>query len=470
MTAFALDDIRPSQRPRPWQPDALCPLLDPRIDALIQDEPERLFALAEQYGSPLNIVWPDILQDNARRLAGVLGSSGVPFRIFYGAKVNKSPGLVEAAACAGIGVDISSPYELRDALHAGTPPALICATGPAKTRDFQRELIHRKVLISVDSIEELQELNGLLAECGDGPARILLRYRPASAAASRFGIGATALSRCLRLVAAQPGRFAFEGFHLHLSGYQYEGRVRAVAELIDFVREARALGLDPRLIDIGGGLPIQYVAARDYDDYLAAHSDRHYRNGTVPKSFYPYGSRIDAARWLELLLAAPCREGLSLAEMLKAEALTLAIEPGRSLADQAAVSVFKVTLVKALPGGTHAIFVEGSSFSACETWFASEFLVDPIHIARDGESEAEASPMRAFIAGHSCLDDDVVTNRLLTFRRHPKRGDLLLFANTGGYQMDLLENEFHRHPLPRRIRADRDAAGALAFTPDDATE
>ncbi|RXT56374.1 decarboxylase [Bosea sp. Tri-44] len=470
MTALVLDDIRQSLRPRSWQPDTLPPILDPRINALIQDAPNTLFSLVEQYGSPLNIVWPDILQDNARRLAGVLQSSGVPFRIFYGAKVNKSPGLVEAAARAGIGIDISSPYELRDALHAGTPPELVCASGPAKTRDFQRELIRRKVLISVDSIEELQELDGLLAECSDGPARILLRYRPASATASRFGIGAVSFSKCLRLVAAQPGRFAFEGFHVHLSGYQYDGRVKAVAELIDFVREARALGLDPQLIDIGGGLPIQYVAAQVYDDYLAAQSDWHYRNGTIPKSFYPYGSRVDAAQWLELLLAAPCREGLALAELLKAEALTLAIEPGRSLADQAAVSVFRVNLVKALPGGTHVVFVEGSSFSACETWFASEFLVDPIHIARDGGAEAEVLPMRAFIAGHSCLDDDVVTNRLLTFHRRPKRGDLLLFANTGGYQMDLLENEFHRHPLPRRIRADRDAAGAVVFTPDDAME
>jgi diaminopimelate decarboxylase len=468
MTALALAKILGSVQARAWPPDALRPILDPRIDRLIQDSPETLFALVEQYGSPLNIVWPDILQDNARKLARALRDSGVPFRIFYGAKVNKSPGLVQAAARAGIGVDVSSPYELRDALRAGTAPELLCASGPAKTRAFQRELIRRKVLISVDSVEELHELDDLLAERGDGAARVLLRYRPASATASRFGIGANSLSRCLRLLAAQPDRFAFEGFHVHLSGYQYEGRVKAVAELIDFVHEARGLGLNPQLIDIGGGLPIQYVAARDYDDYIVAQSDWHYRNGTVPKSFYPYGSRIDAAQWLDLLLAAPCRQGLSLAELLKAEALTLAIEPGRSLADQTAVSIFRINMVKALPGGTHVIFVEGSSFSACETWFGSEFLVDPIHIARDGD--ADALPMRAYIAGHSCLDEDIVTNRLLTFRRRPRPGDLLLFANTAGYQMDLLENEFHRHPLPCRIRADRDASGALAFTPDDATE
>ncbi|TJW70066.1 MAG: Y4yA family PLP-dependent enzyme, partial [Mesorhizobium sp.] len=47
-----------------------------------------------------------------------------------------------------------------------------------------------------------------------------------------------------------------------------------------------------------------------------------------------------------------------------------------------------------------------------------------------------------------------------------RAGDLLVYANTGGYQMDLLENEFHRHPMPSRLCVVRDAHGQPALVPD----
>jgi diaminopimelate decarboxylase len=45
-------------------------------------------------------------------------------------------------------------------------------------------------------------------------------------------------------------------------------------------------------------------------------------------------------------------------------------------------------------------------------------------------------------------DDDVISHRLINFSTAPQPGDLLIYINTAGYQMDLLENEFHRHPCP----------------------
>ncbi len=46
------------------------------------------------------------------------------------------------------------------------------------------------------------------------------------------------------------------------------------------------------------------------------------------------------------------------------------------------------------------VFVEGSSFSACETWFASEFLVDPILLpaAPEGGKDGASGPSSPGIA------------------------------------------------------------------------
>jgi diaminopimelate decarboxylase len=455
-------------------PGQLRPLLDPALAGLLQASPHALRDWIEHYGSPLNVVFPDRLKQNVEAFRTVLQRHGVGYALFYGAKVNKSPGLVRAAVEAGIGVDVSSLYEMRDALLAGAKPERLCATGPAKTRAFHTTLIDNGALISVDSVAELDDLEHLARQMAPRqPVRVLLRYRPESAAASRFGMGADDLLACLRRLAGQRAVFAFEGFHFHLGGYGVESRAQAVREVARFIDAARSLGLAPRMLDIGGGLPIRYVEADAYEAFLRAQTGADYRNGTVPTSLYPYGGRIDACTWLERFLSAPCVDGLSVASYLKANDLTLAIEPGRSLADQTAISLFRVTRVKPLASGDHVVFVEGSSFSACETWFASEYLVDPIVVPAphsNMRANVGAMPMRAYLAGHSCLDDDVLTNRLIDFPHGVRAGDLLVYANTAGYQMDLLENQFHRHPMPRRIAVAFLATGGMTVSPDDRLE
>jgi len=452
------------------EPVKLSPILGPEIDRLIRC-PETLFDLARTYGSPLHIVFPEVLKANVEAFRAVLHRHEISHEIFYGAKVNKSPSLVRAAVEANIGVDVSSVYEMRDALRAGIDPARLCATGPAKARVFHMALVANHALISVDSVEELRDLEAVAREIGpERPARVLLRYRPSDAASHRFGMTEDELLLCLDRIAHSPDVFLFEGFHFHLSGYRYESRAATVRELVRFVDAARAMGLEPKLIDIGGGMPVRYVEHAHYEAFLKAQDERHYRTGKRPASFYPYGGPIGPDQWLDRLLASPALHGRSIAAYLKANALTLAIEPGRSLADQTAMSVFRIARVKSMAAGEAVIFVEGSSFSACETWFGSEFLVDPLLISAQREPGVGVTATRSWIAGHSCLDEDVITNRWLSFARTPRPGDLLVYANTAGYQMDLLENEFHRHPVPRRICAKYGVDNGMTISTDDRME
>jgi diaminopimelate decarboxylase len=441
----------------------LSPILRPDTAELLAGNGPLLVDWVARHGSPLNLIWPDELQGNLAVLTGALRESGVAHALYYGAKVNKSPGLLAAALRAGAGIDVSSLYELRDARWLGADGAQLVATGPAKTAAFHNELINCHALISVDSPEELEDLIHELP--AGGPAQpVLLRLRPTSQARSRFGMPAAAFRHCLSRIAGE-SRLRFDGLHFHLSGYGWESRAQAIGEAAGLISEARAQGFAPRMIDIGGGLPIQYVDQRAYQAHLGAQTSEDYRTGKVPASFYPYGGGLSAAEWLRCLLQAPITDGRSVANYLAQEGLVLGMEPGRALADQAAISVFRVSRVKLVASDAHVVFVEGSSFSACETWFGSEFLVDPILVPATSPPVA-ARPVRAYLAGHSCLDDDVLSNRWLTFPIAPRAGDLLVYANTGGYQMDLLENEFHRHPMPSRLCVIRDAKGQPTLVPD----
>ncbi|WFU38878.1 Y4yA family PLP-dependent enzyme [Bradyrhizobium sp. CB82] len=441
----------------------LSPILRPRTAELLAGNGPLLIDWVTRHGSPVNLIWPDELQTNLTALRGVLRESGVANAIYYGAKVNKSPSLLAAALGAGAGIDVSSLYELRDARQLGAVGAQLVATGPAKTAAFHTELISCNALISLDSPEELEDLIRWLP-AGGAAQPVLLRLRPTNQARSRFGMPAAAIQHCLSRIAKE-GTLRFDGLHFHLSGYDWESRAQAIGEAADLIKESRAQGFAPRMIDIGGGLPIQYVDQSAYQAHLGAQMPEDYRTGKVPASFYPYGGELSAAAWLRDLLRAPMAGGRGLANYLVHEGIELGMEPGRALADQVAISIFRVLRVKAVAPNAHVVFVEGSSFSACETWFGSEFLVDPILVPAT-PSPIAAKPIRGYLAGHSCLDEDVLCNRWLTFPIAPSAGDLLVYANTGGYQMDLLENEFHRHPMPSRLCVVQDAKGQPMLVPD----
>lgn len=305
---------------RAWEPLALRPLLAPAIAAVVYRSPQRLLEWVDRFGSPLNIVWPDLLKQNVATFRAVQRRHALRFDIFYGAKVNKSRALVRAAVEAGVGVDVSSEFEMRDALLAGASGATLCATGPAKTERFHRALVAAGALISVDSLEEFAELHQLAIAMSPSPkVRVLLRYRPASAAASRFGMSADDCGQCLRALVNMSERLAFEGFHFHLGGYGHESRAQAVRDLAEHIDQARSLGLAPRIVDIGGGLPIRYVDPAEYQAFLQAQRAEHYRNAKLPASFYPYGGPVDFAEWLDLLLEAPCRDRQPMARYLNVQ-------------------------------------------------------------------------------------------------------------------------------------------------------
>jgi diaminopimelate decarboxylase len=93
-----------------------------------------------------------------------------------------------------------------------------------------------------------------------------------------------------------------------------------------------------------------------------------------------------------------------------------------------------------------------------EQWKGSEFLPDPVLWPR----AAIIEPVAACIGGASCMEYDMLTWRRVPFPRSPQPGDLLVYPNTAGYQMDKNESEFHQLPLPERFvvgrGADEDAA------------
>jgi len=280
-------------------------------------------------------------------------------------------------------------------------------------------------------------------------AEILLRVRPPAAPDSRFGFAPEALQAAVRRCCGAP--VVLHGFSFHLDGYDPVPRAELAAQLIGLCLEARAVGHSAAKISIGGGIAVSYVEAEDWARFESGRADGWFHAGKNPARTYPYHQAPTGAAMVTAILRHQIG-GRSLADRLRESEVELLLEPGRALVDGAGFTVFPVLGCK--PGDEHLITtVAGLSMSLSEQWKGSEFLPDPILIRRSAGPE---EPVRTAVGGSSCMEYDVLTWRTVELPARPVPGDLLLYPNTAGYQMDKNESEFHQLPLPPKVVLDGD--------------
>lgn len=418
---------------------------------LLTGEPALLHELAAGIGGPYHVLFPERLDVAAAGFETALADAGVGGRVYFAKKANKAACWVRRCADLGLGVDVASAGELRGALAHGVRGDALVVTGPTKGVELHRLAILHGSLLVVDALDELERVIALAARLGQ--ARILLRCLPQEGAVSRFGMDETELLVALERCAQARDAVRMAGFSFHLSGYEVGPRADLAGQLLRWCGLARTLGLPADAISIGGGFAVDYVGAAAWERFRHELDGEHFHAGKQFHDYYPYHSPRAGAGMLRAVLAAvPAGEGKPLAALLREAGIALLCEPGRALLDQAGCTVFAVQGVKAR--GYGIVTVDGTSLSLSEQWFDSEFLPDPVLLPRDPRPAAGA-PFAACVAGASCLECDMLTWRKVAFPMRPQAGDLLVYVNTAGYQMDSNESPFHELPLPPKIVVER---------------
>lgn len=439
----------------PTNGQALAAHRHPLTDTLLRQHAQDLRALSNGLGSPLHVLLPQVFAENLGQFKAVFTDYGIDGKLLFAKKANKAACFVRNCAEQGIGLDVASREELLKALAGGIPGERIGVTGPQKTAALLTLALQQRCLIAIDSADELRHLAALASHWRQ-PARVLLRLSIASQPHSRFGLNEPECQAALALCLAHPDLIDLHGFAFHLSGYAIAERALAASALIDRCLEARTLGLPGcRYVNIGGGLPVQYVDPGQWQRFLAQDVPAHYQAARTFAGFYPYGVTRAGAAALRDLLDHPLDGGLNLASRLRQHGLGLIVEPGRALLDQAGFSLFTVQGIKDRQASENAVVtVQGSSLSLSEQWFNSEFLPDPVLLGH----EPAAPLFYASVGGATCLESDMLTWRRIGFARRPDIGDRLVYLNTAGYQMDSNESSFHEAPIPEKvvIRLDHD--------------
>lgn len=400
-------------------------------------------------GGPYHLLFPGRFDTNAAAFRAAMAQAGVDGQIYFAKKANKAAVYVERAAALGLGVDVASHGELREALAHGVRGTDVVVTGPAKSEQLLRVAVLQGALVAVDALDELDRVLAVASDVGR-TARVLLRRLPSVQPHSRFGLDAGETEAALRRCADRDGAVDLEGFSFHLSGYDVRQRADLAGESVRLCRRARELGLRADRVSIGGGFAVDYVGARDWRRFSEEQRPEHYHAGKAFSGFYPYHSPVAGADALRAVLAAtPAGEHASLAGLLRSAGVRLLVEPGRALLDQAGCTVFAVQGVKEREG--YAILtVDGTSLSLSEQWFESEYLPEPVLVPGTPYGDRDG-PYPACVGAATCLESDLLTWRKVPFPVRPAAGDLLVYLNTAGYQMDSNESPFHELPLPPKV-------------------
>lgn len=428
-------------------------------------------ALLSRFGSPVHVHGSAPLLDNAAALRMAAAEAGADLEVFFARKANKALVYVETALDAGLGIDVASAEELRQAAALGARGPRLMVTAAVKPPTLLREAVGAGATVVLDNACEAEALAAVAAGLGR-PARVAIRISGFHTARgrlrSRFGFEIGHADAALASVTTSPlnAHLRLIGIHFHLEGYRSEDRVAALDQCLALADRARAFGSRLKFLDMGGGFPVSYAAhgddwrafrhlldqaligARPPITYRGHGYGRIVHRGEVIGDLetYPHHQPRTAAQWLRAILTAerPGR-GETVADALADRALTLYAEPGRFLVDGCGLTVARVVHVKRRPGGERLVGLAMNG-SNCRSR-KSELLTDPLLVPRPGRRPGPA--VAAYATGSYCSEDDLVTHRLLVFDQGIDAGDALVFVNTAGYLMHFTESRSHQFPLPR---------------------
>jgi diaminopimelate decarboxylase len=361
--------------------------------------------LAARHGTPLLVYDEATLRNRARAYREGLAAYPGPSRLAFACKAQTTVAVLRVLLEEGLGMDVASEGELAFAVAAGTPGELLVVHGNNKSdADVSSALAAGAGLLVADHDGELDQIERLAAAAGRVQP-VLVRVNPAidadthrkiatGHAASKFGLAAAEAAAALRR-AGSLDHVRPMGLHVHLGSQigSVDTYLEAAAWLAAFM-DREGLG-DLPLLDLGGGLAIAYAEGERAPDVRAA-----------------------VAATAEGLAGELRRRGLPLPELI--------LEPGRSIAGPAGVTLYTVGAIKATTAGvTYAAVDGGMADNPRPAMYGARYQAFAVDRAGAAATHTYA------IAGKHCESGDVLIESAELPELRP--GDVVALAATGAY-------------------------------------
>ncbi|MDD1658066.1 MAG: diaminopimelate decarboxylase [Methanomicrobiales archaeon] len=396
-------------------------------------------ALARRYGTPLYVTDEERVRANYREYRDALQARYPRVKVLFAAKANGNPAILRALALEGAGADVFSAGELLLALRAGMAPGDLLFNGSSKSPSDLALAVEKGVRVSVDSLDELRQLDRAATEAGR-EVEIAFRVNPAlevpthpkiatGLATSKFGIPHGQVPDAYR-AALSCRSVVPTGIHCHIGSQILEVKpfAEAAAVMTRLAAAVTDLGVPLTFIDLGGGLGIPYHRTTD--------------PAPTPGDY--------AAEVIPVFLQGVRDAGIS---------PELWVEPGRYLVGDSTVLLARVNSVKE----AHARFV---NVDAGFNLLVRPVMYDAYHeimVANRADSPAAQS---SSIAGPICETGDLLARDRALPR--VQAGDLIAVLDAGAYGFAMASQYNQRCRCPEvLVRGKEEALMRRGETLDD---
>jgi diaminopimelate decarboxylase len=418
--------------------------------------------LVTKYGSPLFVFSETRIRNNIQRLQNAAAAVDRPVRFFYASKANSNMAVLKAVRESGIDVEVNSGGELFKALRAGFAPDQIIFNGTSKSDAELDEAVEAGIYaINVDSIYEI----GLVEEAvkrhrartaSAGPARITLRLVPeigtrshlglqTALLTSKFGISSSEVLEAFRRALLNPDLIHVAGIHIHVGSQTpdvepFADAFRSMWEhLVTIYRET---GHTLEHINLGGGIPVNYLRDASLADQLPEHE-----RDMLGADLEPVTVLTEALR-----VARESARAANAEQLL--DRITILLEPGRSVIADAGLVLTTVLNMKQRPETGDIWLLTDAGYNLMLSMNNYKWYYHLISASRASEPhETEYK-----VAGPLCDSGDVYFDiercgRLPDYRKLPREvqpGEVLALLNSGAYSLAQMF-PYNGRPLPAAV-------------------
>lgn len=232
------------------------PLRRSRLREDLRGRGPRWAALAAEHGTPLLVLEPHLVARRLRELQRALPG----FELHYAVKALPHPIVLSTIAICGGGFDVASRGELDLLGRLGLPIHRCIQTNPIKKPS---DIDHAQAVgVRTFVVENACEAIKFAGRPDDVEVLVRLAFRNPTAKSdlsSKFGVAPADAELLVKHLLAAGVRFAGFSFHVGSQGTSarpYRDALQQTLELITHLRTS--LGVQTRVIDIGGGFPVSY--------------------------------------------------------------------------------------------------------------------------------------------------------------------------------------------------------------------
>ena len=352
----------------------------------------------------------------------VYESNKYNYKVHYAIKANNDDYLLSIIKEYGIGIDCASGNEVRKAIEMGFDPKTVVYAGVGKKDKEIRYALEQEILaINCESIEELQVVDALAAEMGK-KADVGLRVNPdidpktnhcidTGQADSKFGIAYDEILENVELIKSLKN-INIIGIHIHIGSQIRELHVfeNMCNKANAIVEKLESLGFSFRMVDVGGGLGINYDVPE---------------NEPIPN----FAS-----------LFAIVREYLNVGDK------EVHFEFGRSIVGECGELIASVLFNKTTATGRRLLIIDASM-----TELIRPMLYGSYHNIENITSEEDVFK-KYTVVGTACESTDVFDENISL--KKSKRGDLLAIKSAGAHGRSMA-SEYNMHELPKAVYSDQ---------------